>query len=204
MRKAKGLGRMSPINLILPVFMKVKRTCVFSFSLELWESHVQNKQFLENCTAADNLPLKNSACSEAAHTLLLNGFNLGCSMKRTTLSSDASNSGEALEVVLVSFLLSLGFFIDILTVWGECTHIHTHLSLSVFFYVCYSKYASSFITEPKALTELGLFGLSWVLYAVIDPDNVSVTGENPLDCLVSFRRQFCWKTIPNELQIEMS
>lgn len=84
--------------------------------LELWESHVQNKQFLENCTAADNLPLKNSACSEAAHTLLLNGFNLGCSMKRTTLSSDASNSGETLEVVLVSFLLSLGFFIDILTV----------------------------------------------------------------------------------------
>lgn len=116
MRKAKGLGKISSMNLILPVFMKVKRTCVFSFSLELWESHVQNKQFLENCTAADNLPLKNSACSEAAHTLLLNGFNLGCSMKRTTLSSDASNSGETLEVVLVSFLLSLGFFIDILTV----------------------------------------------------------------------------------------
>lgn len=52
--------------------------------------------------------------------------------------------------------------------------------------------------------ELGLFVLSWVLYAVIDSNNVSVTGKNLLHCLVSFRRQFCWKTIPNELQIEIS
>lgn len=79
-RKAKGLGKMSPVNLILPVFMKVKRACVFSFSQGLWESHVQNEQFLKNCTAA--LTSQNSVSSEAARTLLLSGFNLGCSMKR--------------------------------------------------------------------------------------------------------------------------
>lgn len=81
LRKAKGLGKMSPVNLILPVFMKVKNACVFSFTQELWESHLQNEQFLKNCIAADNLPLK-IVSPLRQHTLLLSGFNLGCSMKR--------------------------------------------------------------------------------------------------------------------------
>lgn len=103
-------------------------------------------------------------CLEAAHTLLSSGFNLGCSMKRTTLSSDASSSGKTLDIVLVSVFLSLGFIIwHFHSVRWMHTSLHTLVCENMLLYMCYSKYALSSITEPKGLIELCLFGTSLVL-----------------------------------------
>lgn len=167
--KAKGLWKMLSVNLILPVFMKVKRACVFSFYQGLWEIIFRTSSFWRLVQLLVTCLIKYCLLTGSTQSVL-EWFESWLQLEENHTLIWCLELWENFRG-RVSFIFSFTGFIA----WHSHSvrWMHTHLHMRVYESMLLSTpHLSS--QSPRVLWSYAFWYL-W-FYAVIDSYHVFITG----------------------------